>query len=82
MAKKLTKKQQVERAKEALESFGANIEENAKSGQRKWWVEDNGIWGLAEHEPKGMYMSDDGLIELAEQYAKAELADIDEMVQA
>jgi hypothetical protein len=48
-----------------LRKFGANIEPLELD---YFWVEDNGIWGLLEHEEKGMYLDKEELIELAEQY--------------
>lgn len=53
----------------SLTKFGAIIE-SLPNGT--YWVEDNGIWGLLEHQPKGMIFDSDELIELCEQYCGVE----------
>lgn len=62
----------VKEAITALKEFGANIMPMKGYGEgietKNWWVEDNGIWGLAERVPMGMYLDDEEIIELAEQY--------------
>ena len=55
----------LQEALKKLKKHGANIEQLELN---HFWVEDNGIWGLLKHEPKGFYLDEDELIELAEQY--------------
>lgn len=58
----------IQAAREALKKYGANIMPSAGYKDKTWWVEDNGIWGLRDHIPWGLYFTDDELIELAETY--------------
>lgn len=43
---------------------------------KTWWVEDNGIWGLAERVPMGIYLDDEEIIELAEEYTNFQTSPI------
>ena len=43
---------------------------------KTWWVEDNGIWGLAEKVPMGIYLDDEEMIELAQQYTNFQTSPI------
>ena len=53
----------VNEALQALKEYGAKI----KPYQKKYIVEDNGIWGFANEEGP-MVLSGNDIIELAEQY--------------
>lgn len=59
---------EVETALSKLKKFGAKVEQVGEKGKKKWYVYNDGQWGLAEDE-EGFYASDDDLIEMAEEYA-------------
>lgn len=56
----------------ALKAYGANIMPLTGLGERTWWVEDNGIWGLEDSVPQGFYYTDQDLIDLAEKHTTFE----------
>lgn len=62
--------QTIQEAVKALREFGANVMRSAGYKDKTWWVEDNGIWGLGERVPMGIYLDDEEIVELAEQYTQ------------
>lgn len=72
----MDKKEILESAKQALKKYGANIMPTVGYKDKTWWVEDNGIWGLMQHVPQGLYFTDDELIELAEEYTDFSTSEI------
>jgi len=59
---------EVETALDKLKKFGARIEKVNEKGSKKWYVYNDGQWGLIEDD-EGFYASDDELIEMADDYA-------------
>jgi hypothetical protein len=65
---KYAKGGEVETALDKLKKFGARIEKVNEKGSKKWYVYNDGQWGLIEDD-EGFYASDDELIEMADDYA-------------
>ena len=59
----------IEKIKEDLKEYGAEITEIKINDTLMFQVRDNGIWGFAESEPD-MILTEDGLEELHETYIK------------
>ena len=59
----------MEKIKEDLKEYGAEITEIKINDTLMFQVRDNGIWGFAEDEPD-MILTEDGLEELHETYIK------------
>ena len=59
---------EVEESLSKLKKFGAKIEKVNEKGRKKWYVYNDGQWGLAEDE-EGFYASDNEIIEIADEYA-------------
>ena len=59
----------MEKIKEDLKEYGAEITEIKINDTLMFQVRDNGIWGFAEDEPD-MILTKDGLKELHETYIK------------
>ncbi len=57
----------IEKMKEDLKEYGAEITEIKINNTLMFQVKDNGIWGFAEDEPD-MILTEDGLEELHETY--------------
>jgi hypothetical protein len=67
-SEKYAKGGEVETALDKLKKFGARIEKVNEKGSKKWYVYNDGQWGLIEDD-EGFYASDDELIEMADDYA-------------
>ena len=63
----LKKWQKMDKIKEDLKEYGAEITEIKINDTLMFQVKDNGIWGFAESEPD-MILTEDGLEELHETY--------------
>jgi len=72
----MTQEQILQEAIKSLRAYGANIMRSAGYKDKTWWVEDNGIWGMAERVPMGIYLDDEEIIELAEEYTNFQTSPI------
>ena len=63
----MKKWQKMDKIKEDLKEYGAEITEIKINDTLMFQVKDNGMWGFAEREPD-MILTEDGLEELHETY--------------
>ena len=62
-----TRDLEIEKIKEDLKEYGAEITEIKINDTLMFQIKDNGIWGFVEDEPD-MILTEDGLEELHETY--------------